>query len=67
MGLRRIREDSVAALREQKSRAELQAENEQLKEKVAALEEQNDNTNLALCDVYEQMLMLVGGESGELQ
>lgn len=62
MGLRRIREDSVAALREQKSRAELQAENEQLKEKVAALEEQNDNTNLALCDVYEQMLMLVGGD-----
>lgn len=62
MGLKRIREDSVAALREQKSRAELQAENEQLKEKVAALEEQTDNTNLALCDVYEQMLMLVGGD-----
>ena len=62
MGLTRLREDSVAKLSAQKSRAELQMENEELREKVAALEEQNDNTNLALCDVYEQMLMLVGGD-----
>ena len=34
MGLTRIREDSVAALRTLKSRAELQAENEQLRAKV---------------------------------
>lgn len=62
MGLQRIREDSVAKLSAQKSRAELQTENEELRKKVAALEEQTDNTNLALCDVYEQMLMLVGGD-----
>ena len=56
MGLRRIREDSVAALREQKSRAELQAENEQLKEKVSTLEGQLTDTQLALCDVFEVMM-----------
>lgn len=64
MGLQRIREDSVAELREQKSRAELQVENEQLKEKVSTLEGQLTDTQLALCDVFEVMM---GGESGELQ
>ena len=65
MGLTRIREDSVAALRAQKSRAELQAENEQLKEKVSTLEGQLTDTQLALCEVFELCATL--GESGELQ
>lgn len=52
MGLQIIRRDSILD-RRQKTRAELQAENEALKAKVQALEEQVDNTNLALCDVYE--------------
>ena len=60
MGLQRIREDSVAALREQKSRAELQAENEQLKEKVSTLEGQLTDTQLALCDFFETVM---GGDS----
>ncbi len=55
MGLTIIRKDSIKN-RRQKTRTELQAENEALKAKVQSLEEQVDNTNLALCDVYEQML-----------
>lgn len=55
MGLQIIRRDSIKT-RTQKTRAELQAENDALKAKVQALEEQVDNTNLALCDMYEQML-----------
>ena len=55
MGLQIIRRDSIKT-RTQKTRAELQAENDALKAKVQALEKQVDNTNLALCDVYEQML-----------
>lgn len=65
MGLTRIRSDSVAALRAQKSHAELQAENEQLKEKVSTLEGQLTDTQLALCEVFELCATL--GESGELQ
>ncbi len=59
MGLTIIRKDSIKG-RRHKTRAELQAENEALREKVQALEEQVDNTNLALCDVYEQMLSSMG-------
>lgn len=59
MGLHRIREDSVAELRKQKTRAELQKENEQLQAKVDSLEGQLTDTQMALCDVYE---LLEGGE-----
>lgn len=59
MGLHRIREDSVAELRKQKTRAELQKENEQLQDKVDSLEGQLTDTQMALCDVYE---LLEGGE-----
>lgn len=52
------RKDSVAELRTQKSRAELQAENEALQVKVASLETQLTDTQLALCDVYEQVIMV---------
>jgi len=55
MGLLRIRQDSIKD-RKKKTMAELQEENERLTAQVAALEEQVDNTNLALCEVYEQML-----------
>ena len=41
------------------TREQLQRENEQLKEKVRTLEAQLEDTQLALCDVYEAML---GGE-----
>ncbi len=41
------------------TREQLQRENEQLKEKVKTLEAQLEDTQLALCDVYEAML---GGE-----
>ena len=50
------RKDSVAELRKQKSRKELQEENEALKQKVTALESQVTDTQVALCDVYEQIL-----------
>ncbi len=56
MGLRRLRIDSVAELAGKKTLAELQQENESLKNKVTALENELDSTNLALCDVYEQLL-----------
>ncbi len=52
------RQDSVAELRTQKSRAELQKENEELQAKVASLETQLTDTQLALCDVYEQVIMV---------
>lgn len=58
MGLNRIREDSVAELRKQKTLKELQAENEQLKAQATSLNGQLTETQVALCDVYE---MLVGG------
>ena len=50
------REDSIKKLNERKTNEQLTRENEELRAKVAALEEQVDNTNLALCDVYEQMI-----------
>ena len=59
MGLKRLREDSVAELRKQKTRAELQKENEQLRATVDSLEGQLTDTQMALCDVYE---LLEGGE-----
>lgn len=56
MGLKRVRVDSVKELKKQKTTAQLQQENEELKKKVATLENDLDSTNLALCDVYEQLL-----------
>ena len=50
------REDSIKEMNERKSNEQLTRENEELRAKIAALEEQVDNTNLALCDVYEQMI-----------
>lgn len=54
MGLNRVRVDSVAKLQKKKTMAELQDENEALKTKVSSLETNLDNTQMALCDVYEQ-------------
>ena len=56
MGLKRIRIDSIKELNKKKTTAELQKENEELKSKVTKLENDLDDTNLALCDVYEQLL-----------
>ena len=50
------REDSIKEMNKRKSNEQLTRENKELRAKVAALEEQVDNTNLALCDVYEQMI-----------
>ena len=50
------REDSIKEMNKRKSNEQLTRENEELRAKVAALEEQVDNTNLALCDGYEQMI-----------
>ena len=50
------REDAIKEMNKRKSNEQLTRENEELRAKVAALEEQVDNTNLALCDVYEQMI-----------
>ena len=49
------RKDSVAELRKQKSKKELQAENEALQQKVTSLEAQMTSTQVALCEVYEQI------------
>lgn len=60
------RKDSVAALRQKKSMAQLQEENEQLMADVSNLETQLTSTQLALCDVYEQLLTvssLTGGDA----
>lgn len=56
MGLKRVRVDSVKELKKKKTTAQLQQENEELKKKVTTLENDLDSTNLALCDVYEQLL-----------
>ncbi len=56
MGLKRVRVDSVKELKKHKTTAQLQQENEELKKKVTTLENDLDSTNLALCDVYEQLL-----------
>jgi peptidoglycan hydrolase CwlO-like protein len=58
MGLKRIRTDSVKDRRKQKSMAELQKENEQLTAQVQSLETQLEDTQMALCDVYE---LVAGG------
>ena len=42
-----------------KTRTELEAKNQALRAKLASLEAQLEDTQLALCDVYEAML---GGE-----
>lgn len=60
MGLKRIRVDSVAEARKQKSLEELQQENESLKEQVSSLSTQLTDTQVALAEVYE---LVVGGES----
>lgn len=56
MGLNRVRVDSVAKLQKKKTMAELQEENEVLKTKVSSLESNLDNTQMAMCDVYEQLI-----------
>lgn len=56
MGLNRVRVDSVAKLQKKKTMEELQEENEVLKTKVSSLESNLDNTQMALCDVYEQLI-----------
>lgn len=53
------REDSIKELNKRKTNEQLAAENAALREKVATLEGQLTDTQIALCDVYEA---LVGGE-----
>ena len=60
MGVKRIRVDSIVELSQKKTTAELQKENEELQSKVTQLENELDSTNLALCDVYEQLLTVTG-------
>lgn len=59
MGLNVIRKDSVKEKRKEKTRKQLQEENERLTAQVDALESQLTDTQMALCDVYE---LLEGGE-----
>ena len=56
MGVKGVREDSVKELSKQKTRRQLQEENEQLRAKVESLEGQVTDTQMALCDVYEAMM-----------
>lgn len=65
MGLNRVRVDSVAKLQKQKTMAELQEENEALKNKVSSLETNLDNTQMALCDVYEQLIAVTSAADSE--
>lgn len=58
MGLNRVRVDSVAKLQRKKTMAELQEENE-------ALETNLDNTQMALCDVYEQLIAVTSAADKE--
>ncbi len=53
------REDSIKELNKRKTNEQLSAENAALRKKVATLEGQLTDTQIALCDVYEA---LVGGE-----
>lgn len=66
MGLNRVRVDSVAKLQKKKTMAELQEENEALKTKVSSLETNLDNTQMALCDVYEQVPALIRKQVEEI-
>lgn len=59
MALKRLRRDSVKALRKEKTRKQLQEGNEKLQAKVENLEQQLTDTQMALCDVYE---LMEGGE-----
>ena len=59
MGLNVIRKDSVKEKQKEKTRKQLQEENEQLRAKVESLEGQLTDTQMALCDVYE---LMEGGE-----
>ena len=59
MGVIVHRKDSIVELNKKKSNEQLAQENEQLRGKVATLEGQLEDTQMALCDVYE---LLVGGE-----
>ena len=54
---------SVEELRKQKSRAELQKENEALRAQVESLEGQLTDTQMALCDVYELLVPEDGGDA----
>lgn len=65
MGLKRVRADSVADMRKKKTMAELQEENEALKTKVSSLESNLDNTQMALCDVYEQLIAVTSAADKE--
>lgn len=65
MGLNRVRVDSVAKLQKKKTMAELQEENETLKTKVFSLETNLDNTQMALCDVYEQLIAVTSAADKE--
>ncbi len=65
MGLNRVRVDSVAKLQKRKTMAELQEENEVLKTKVSSLESNLDNTQMALCDVYEQLIAVTSAADKE--
>ena len=56
MGLNRLRVDSVA---------KLQKKNEALKTKVSSLETNLDNTQMALCDVYEQLIAVTSAADKE--
>lgn len=59
MGVIVHRKDSILELNKKKTNEQLAQENEQLRGKVATLEGQLEDTQMALCDVYE---LLVGGE-----
>ena len=50
------RKDSIQELKKRKTNEELTEENKQLKKRVTELEGQLDDTMLALCDVYEQIV-----------
>lgn len=65
MGLNRVRVDSVAKLQKKKTMAELQEENEALKNKFSSLETNLDNTQMALCDVYEQLIAVTSAADKE--
>ena len=55
MGLNRIRKDSVKEKKKEKTRKQLQEENEALAAQVTDLQ-------MALCDVYELAATMMGGE-----
>ena len=65
MGLNRVRVDSVADMRKKKTMEELQEENEALKTKVSSLESNLDDTQMALCDVYEQLIAVTSAADKE--